>query len=207
MKNIILSITLISVFFYTCTPITTTEEPFNSFTVNATITGKIKFVNDTIANLAGKSEWLLGDQSKLDVKIFRNLNVNPYNLKLTLTADSTDLNSPVLYYISDFDRKIVEGNRYRLITTMILDGNTAFIPGRTGGKIEYNDKKNSNGIGLGSELEITIASPGKTLVNDSSQYLVLTGFFSKDDNQGANTEIGNFSIIIEGNNIIDTGFF
>ncbi|MBG7612822.1 hypothetical protein IU405_11250 [Polaribacter sp. BAL334] len=132
---------------------------------------------------------------------------NPYNLKLSLTADTTKTNSPVLTYISDFDRKIVEGDRYRLITTIILHGNAAFIPGQTGGKIEYNGKSNSNGIALGSELEITIASLGNTVVNDSSQYLVLTGFFSKDNNNGANIEIGNFSIIIEGNNIINTGVF
>lgn len=135
MKNIFILITLISIFFFSCSPKTSEESPTN-LTVNATITGKIQFVNDSIANLAGKSEWILGEQSKLEVKVSKNLTSNPFNLKLTLTADSTNLNSPVLTYISDFDRKIVDGDRYRLITTIILHGNAAFIPGQNGGKIE-----------------------------------------------------------------------
>lgn len=205
MKNIFLFLILLSIFLFSCSQTTSDETPIN-LTVNAKITGSIKFVNDSIANLAGKSEWILGDNSKLEVKVSKNLTSNPYNLKLLLTADTTNPNSPVLTYISDFDRKIIEGDRYRLITTIILHGNAAFIPGQTGGKIEYN-RINSNGIALGSELEITIASLGNTVVNDSSQYLVLSGFFSEDNNNGANIEIGNFSIIIEGNNIINTGVF
>ncbi len=205
MKNILLFLVILSIFLISCSQTTSDENPID-ISVNAKITGTIRFVNDSIANLAGKSEWILGDHSKLEVKVSKNLTSNPYNLKLTLTADTTNPNSPILTYISDFDRKIVEGDRYRLITTIILHGNTAFIPGQTGGKIEYN-RVNSNGIALGSELEITIASLGSTVVNDSSQYLVLTGFFSEDNNNGANKEIGNFSIIIEGNNIINTGVF
>ena len=96
-----------------------------------------------------------------------------------------------------------------VVAPSVLFANTTTSPSQIQGdiKIEYNGKSNSNGIALGSELEITIASLGNTVVNDSSQYLVLTGFFSKDNNNGANIEIGNFSIIIEGNNIINTGVF
>lgn len=206
MKNIYLFLILLSIFLFSCSQTTSDESPIN-LTVNAKITGTIKFTDLDVLNTGVKPEWILGDHSKLEVKVSKNLTSNPYNLKLTLTADSTNPDSPVLTYISDFDRKIIEGDRYRLITTIILHGNAAFIPGQTGGKIEYNNKTNSNGIALGSELEITIAALGNSVVNDSSQYLVLSGFFSKDNNNGANLEIGNFSIIIEGNNIIDTGVF
>lgn len=205
MKKIFLLLVLLSIFLFSCTQTSIDETPIN-LTVNAKIKGSIIFTDKIADSLNVKKEWILGENSKLEVKVSKNLTSNPYNLKLTITADNTNPNSPVLTYISDFDRKIVEGDRYRLITTIILHGNAAFIPGQTGGKIEYN-RINSNGIALGSELEITIASLGNTVVNDSSQYLVLSGFFSEDNNNGANIEIGNFSIIIEGNNIINTGVF
>lgn len=209
MKNILLFVALISIFF-SCSQ-ATIDEPLINLTVNAEFVNDsyIRFIDPVPAGVL--PEWDLKG-SKLEVKVSKNLTSNPYNLKLTITPPpgKNGEKPPVLTYISDFDRKIVEGDRYRLITTIILHGNAAFIPGQTGGKIEYygtNDKYYSNGIGLGSELEITIASLGETVATNSNQKLVLSGFFSKDDNNDKKIVIGEFSITIEGNNIIDTRVF
>ena len=141
MKNTLLFITLISIFFFSCSQTTIDETPIN-FTVNAKIKGSIIFTDKIADSLNVKKVWILDENSKLEVKVSKNLTSNPYNLKLTITADTTKTNSPVLTYISDFDRKIIEGDRYRVITTIILHGNSAFIPGQTGGKIEYYGTNN-----------------------------------------------------------------
>lgn len=201
-------IILFSSFIISCSNNTTDEIPIDN-TVTANITGTVDFTLDTLAvskNIT-KKLWDLNENSKLEVKVSKNLTSNPYNLKLTLTVDETNPNAPVLFFISDFDRKIIPGDRYRLITTLVLFGNTTFIPGNTGGQITYLDPIGSYGFGFGSELEITIANEGATLLNNSSQILTLSGTFVYDNNNLSGLEVGKFNVVIDGNNIVDTSVF
>jgi|KNS10NT17metaT_FD_contig_31_180608_length_2024_multi_12_in_0_out_0_2 hypothetical protein len=201
---------LVIVFFITSCSEDNTPEivPIdNSF--NANISGTIKYTNDSEAskNNINIREWVLNEDSKVEVKISKNLTSNPYNIKLTINVDENNPEAPVLNFISDFDRKIIAGDRFRLITSIILHGSASFIPGTTGGQILYNNTLSPYGFGFGSELEINIASTGNTILNDSAQYIILSGTFVFDNNNGSGIEIGTFEIYIDGNNIIDTSIF
>lgn len=96
---------------------------------------------------------------------------------------------------------------YRLISTLNLFGSTSFVQGNTGGQIKFYNISEAYGFAIVSELEITIAQEGNTVVSDSAQYLVLTANYTFDNNNGAGVKVGEINIIIDGNNIIDTSIF
>lgn len=178
-------------------------------TVTANLEGEIRFTNDTVRAQTPliNNQWILGENSKLEVKVSKNLTSNPYNLKLSIVVDTTNVNSPTISFISDFDRRIVPGDRYRLISTLNLFGTTSFVQGNTGGQIKFAEIDNAYGFEIGSELEITIANEGSSIINSSSQFLVLSGNFTFDNNKNAGVKVGDFNIRIDGNNIIDTSVF
>jgi hypothetical protein len=198
---------------YACQP----EEPDTTIlddTVSSNLSGYLEFTNDSIAtNIVGRppipldNRWVIGDSSKLELKISKNLTSNPYNLKLIITTDKNDPNSPVINFTADFDRKIIPGSTYRLITNFILFGNNSFVPGTTGGEIEFNNNIGTFGFDFGTELEINIASSGQTYDGVNTQILVLNGECVFDNNKYSELKIGEFNIVIEGNKIIDTAIF
>lgn len=185
------------------------EEILTDNVVTANLSGVIAFTLDSLAVKKNVNPriWSLDDKSELEIKVSKNLTSNPYNLKLTLRVNKEDRNAPVLTFISDFDRKIIKGDRYRLITTLILFGSSSYIPGNTGGQIALDSSIGTYGFGFGTELEINIADEGSTIFNNNSQFLVLSGTFVYDNNRYSSLEVGNFNIRIDGNNIIDTTIF
>lgn len=173
------------------------------------ISGTVEITLDSIIkNSTIKKTWEINADS-IELKIAKNLTSNPYNLNLKIkNLDKDDSNSPEITFISDFDRKIIPGDRYRLITSIVLFGNTTFIPGTTGGQIKYKDGTGSYGFGFGSELEILIANEGEVIKDlESSQLLILSGTFVYDNNNLSTLEVGSFEIRIEGDNLIDTDVF
>lgn len=211
MKNSLL-ILLFLFIVLSCSDNTTQQVILIDNVFNADITGTVNYTNETEANKnkigIDDREWILSEHnSELEIKVSKNLTSNPYNLKLTIYIDKNNPEAPVLNFISDFDRKITAGDRFRLITSIILQGSTSFIPGTTGGQIFYNSTIDPYGFGFGSELEINIAEKGSTIKNDSAQEVILSGTFVFDNNNGSGNEIGTFNINILGNNIIDTSLF
>lgn len=206
MKKIFIKIISIFLIFISCSP-SETEDDIIDTTITANLQGNIRITNDVDNAFSNKSSWTLGENSELSVKVSKNLTSNPYNLKLSIIVDTTDSNSPTLSFISDFDRKIIPGDRYRLISTLNLFGSTSFVQGNTGGQIKFVEVDTAYGFQIGSELEVTIASEGNTIINESAQYLVLSGNFTQDNNSNANVKVGDFYIRIDGNNIVDTTIF
>ena len=208
MRKYLFFIVILSVLVYSCSE-TEPEVSLIDNTITANLEGEIRFTNDTVRvqNNLNQDNWTLGINSKLEVKVSKNLTSNPFNLKLTIDTDTTDATSPKLSFISDFDRKIIPGDRYRLISTLNLFGSTSFVQGNTGGQIKFNEVKEAYGFEIGSELEINIASEGNTIIGNSSQYLVLSGNFTFDNNANAGLKVGDFNIRIDGNNIVDTSVF
>lgn len=208
MKKIIFFLILIVSISVACSN-STSEDIIIETTVTANLSGSIEYTLDTLAisKNVNPRVWTIGKKSKLDVKVSKNLTSNPYNIKLTLKVDESNPKAPVLSFISDFDRKITPGDRYRLITTAILSGSTSFIPGNTGGQIFYDNSIGSYGFGFGSELEITIAKQGATIIDNSAQFLILSGTFVYDNNNKSSLEVGRFNVVIDGNNIVNTSIF
>jgi hypothetical protein len=207
MKNITYLLLASFFVFFSCQPSEDEELLDQDNSVIANISGTIEFTGVGLPEGTGSQTWVLGDYSTLEICITKNLTLNPYNLKYTLTVDENDITAPILYFSSDFDRKIVPGDRYRLMTTIILDSDNQIIAGQTGGKVSLFNHQYNYGMGLGSELEITIANDGESVINGSSQLLNITGFFVQDANNLSTQAIGTFSIQIDGNNIIDTSLF
>lgn len=208
MKNRIYLLVIAFFALTNCTPNSTEELEIDS-TITTNISGIIQFTDlqNIIGDNASTNNWTLGENSKLQLCVSKNLTLNPYNLKMTITVDENDPTAPIIYFSSDFDRKIVEGDKYRLMTTIILNGDNQVIAGQTGGKIGIFANQYYFGMGLGSELEITVGNEGETVVEGSQQLLNFTGFFVEDDNNLSTQSIGTFSIQIDGNNIINTSIF
>ena len=156
MKNSLL-ILLFLFIVLSCSDNTTQQVILIDNVFNADITGTVNYTNETEANKnkigIDDREWILSEHnSELEIKVSKNLTSNPYNLKLTIYIDKNNPEAPVLNFISDFDRKITAGDRFRLITSIILQGSTSFIPGTTGGQIFYNSTIDPYGFGFGSEF-------------------------------------------------------
>ena len=204
----ILSLVLFSFFFISCGDETTTEIPPEI--KEATISGTLEITNQKIINDFNltKTNWAFDENSEVEIKISKNLTSFPYNLRLDLKVDANDANSPTISFISDFERKILPGNRYRLIATAIFFDSVTFIPGSTGGQAKFFNIPTAYGFSIGSELEITIANTGSTLAGgNGSQRLILSGNFPEDQNQGAGNIVGVFNITIEGDNLVDLTVF
>ena len=60
------------------------------------------------------------------ISLTRDLTSSPYKLELTIKVND-DAQSPSIKFISDFDRKITSGNRYKIVTTLNLFGDNSFI--------------------------------------------------------------------------------
>lgn len=59
----------------------------------------------------------------------------PFNFEITIKVDKDDPNSDILYFISDFERPMYEGENYPLITTSVLAPGIAFVNGNTAGYV------------------------------------------------------------------------
>lgn len=173
------------------------------------ISGFLTITDQQFANsigLSGSSKTWTLESAKVKSLLSRNLTSSPYKLELTININD-DSQSPTIKFISDFDRKIAAGNRYKILTSLNLFGDNSFIPGNTGGQVSFMDKTKSYGFSIGTECEIVIAEEDSVPAGGSTQFISLEGTFTLDNTANIDRVIGSFEIQFEGNNIIDLSFF
>lgn len=147
----------------------------------------------------------LGQNSSVSIKFSRNLSGMPFNFEMTIKVDKDNPNSNELYFISDFERPMFEGENYRLITTSVLAPGIAFVNGNTAGYVNWSG--NQWGIGFGAVTEIIIAPSDNLLDNTRKQKITLNGLLVQDGNQKSSVEVGSVDIQIDGDDMVDTTFF
>jgi|GEM_PF-2880140 len=211
MRKYKLYLLTICLLIFSCTPSETedltliTEKEVNNFSGYISITDQ-KFA-DKLGLSNGNLTWIFNkDESTVSTIFSKNLTSSPYKLEITIRVND-DPNSPIIKFISDFDRKIIPGNRYKIFTTLNLFGITSFVPGNTGGQVIFNKTSDILGFSVGSECTIVIAEQGGFAINNSSQSFHLKGTFTLDNTANIDKEIGEFVIAFDGDNIFDLSFF
>lgn len=186
------------------TDTTSVNPPSISGDIIWTYTGNDVDVTNKAPN-TGSRALTLGQNSSISIKFSRNLSGMPFNFEMTIKIDKDNPNSDELYFISDFERPMFEGENYRLITTSVLAPGIAFVNGNTAGYVNWSGTQ--WGVGFGAVTEIIIAPTDNLLDNTRKQKITLNGLLVQDGNQKSSVEVGTINIQIDGDDMVDTTFF